>query len=477
MSKVWLVACILVLAGPHQQAHASQWFIPPVDGAIARRFEPPGTEWGPGHRGIDYAVSSGTAVRAIGDGTVSFAGDVAGTLAVTISHGEGLESTYSDLSAIDVAEGDVVDQGFWIGRSGSAHGADGLHLGVKLAGAYVDPEGYIGPQDLSSAIRLAPLVWEPPLSLPETFRVPFLSAEEQPHCEPIASEEAGEQNKNIAVLVAGIGSKTMGGVSAALYEAGGDLLGYPASRTYPFSYRGHQDPSLHRPYAREDTFGDITQAAEKLRDLLEAIAGRHPGDHVDLIAHSQGGIVARAYLELAAGTWDPRLPLVDHLVTFSSPHKGAPLAGARKDLDRTLAGHAALRAASWWSRHSGPVPDPYSSAVGQLAPGSDLLERLDREAVAFGTRVLTLAIPNDLVVPADRAGWTPYPSDVVAPGGLNGHDAIVTAEPAIASARRFLRDGPAVCRDGWDVWGPRAGHLITMTERATPWLYRALMSR
>lgn len=465
--------CILVAAALSwtSAAIASGWLIPPVDAPIAGRFEAPSTRWGPGHRGIDYAVESGTLVRAVASGRVTFAGEVAGVRAVTIAHAGGMESTYSDLSEVLVVTGQLVEQGFWIGRASRAHPTGlGLHLGVKLNGAYVDPETFIGPIDTAGAIRLAPLVWEPPHTLPAVLRQPLLSAAAVERCRPASHVVDVRPNDNIAVLVAGIGSRTNGGMSAALYESGGRLLGYANEDTYLFSYRGSEGRSLHQPYVPKDTFGDIRLAAGRLRDMLERVARKHPGRSVDLIAHSQGGIVARSYLELSASAWDPDLPRIEHLVTFSSPHQGAPLAAATPTLRSGPVGRALLGATSWWSRRGGPIPDPYAPSVAQLAPGSGLMDRLDREAVLFGTRVLSLAIPNDVVVPADHARWFAYPSVVVPPEGLNGHEAVVTSTAAKAAAIRFLRDGPAPCRSSWDLWGPRIGAGVSAAERIVPWL-------
>lgn len=463
---VSLIALTVFICAP---ARATVWLIPPVDAPISARFDAPAETWGPGHRGIDYAVEEGTAVRSAADGTVVFAGNVAGTFAVTIAHSQGMETTYSALSEVSVAAGDVIEQGYWIGRAGRAHAdAGGLHFGVKVEGHYADPEAFLGPLDTSLAIRLAPLVWEPPGWLPALFREPFLSARSPATCEPAPAQAGGPPNDNIAVLVAGIGSRTAGGISAALYESGGSSLGYSDEDTYEFSYRGSSGPRLHEPYDRGDTFGDIASAAARLRTLLVRIARRHPGRAIDLVAHSQGGIVARSFLQLSGHAWDRDLPPVEHLVTFSSPHGGAPLSEAVPALEASAAGSALLKAASWWSRHSGPLPDPYATSVGQLAPGSGLLTRLDREAVLYGTRVLSLGIPNDVVVPADRARWDRYASHVVGPAGLNGHEAVVTSEAAHAVARRFLRDGPATCRTGWDLWGPRLGRAFGSLERAVP---------
>ena len=474
MTRHLALALTVVLLVP-EPAAGTAWLIPPVDGPIAARFEQPDGRWGPGHRGIDLAVPAGTSVRAAGAGTVTFAGTVAGTKAVTIDHGGGLETTYTDLGSVLVEAGQAVTEGHWIGTTAVTHratGTAGLHFGVIVDGTYADPELFLGPLDISDAIYLAPHVWAPPDNLPAAFRHPFLSASA---IEPCADRQAiahvpPPPNDNIAVLIAGIGSKTRGGVSAAIHERGSDLLGYPARATYRFSYRSSADDDLHVDYDRTDTFGDLRTAAGRLSKMLERVARRHPNRAVDLIAHSQGGIVARTYLQLAARSWDRRLPRIEHLVTFATPHEGAPLGAAGEALEGSATGRAALELVSRWSRHSGPIPDPHSVAVEQLAPGSGLLDRLQHEAVLYGTRVLSLAIPNDVVVPANAATWDNYPSRVVGPAGLNGHDAIVSSAEARGVAHAFLRDARPTCRGGWDLWGPRIGAGIGLLERGAAWL-------
>lgn len=468
------VVIALLLSGSPHPAEATEWLIPPVDGPIVAYFDAPDSRYGPGHRGLDYAVPSGTAVRAAGDGAVTFAGPVAATRAVTIDHGAGVETTYTDLGDVIVTQGQTVSQGAWIGHAGTTHqdGVPGLHFGVMMNGDYVDPETVLGALDISAAIHLAPHVWMPSDSLPAALRTPLLSATAVEPCasaRPITGAPV-PPNDNIAVLIAGIGSKTAGGMSAELYGAGPELLGYPATKTYRFSYRSSNEPDLHVDYERSDTFGDLRSAGTRLRAMLRAVARRHPGRAVDLVAHSQGGIVARSYLQLAARSWDPGLPNVEHLVTFATPHGGAPLAAAPPVVARTATGKAALGLLSWWSKSGGPIPDPNAPSTAQLAPGSDLLDALGREDVLYGTRVLSLGIPNDLVVPADRARWSGHTSAVVAPDGWNGHDAIVTSGDARGIAHAFLRDARGPCRGAWDLWGPRVGGTISMAERAIPWL-------
>lgn len=125
-------------------AAAQAPFIAPSSGPIVREYQPPLGPYGPGHRGVDYAVPSGTPFWASGDGTVTFAGPVADDgLFITVDHGMEIATTYSFLSQIDVTAGQKIKQGDIIGLTGDGHPGEGvpaLHFGAKVAGMYVDPE-------------------------------------------------------------------------------------------------------------------------------------------------------------------------------------------------------------------------------------------------------------------------------------------------------------------------------------------------
>ena len=458
--------------------------IPPVDAAVSRSFVAPEGPYGAGHRGVDYAVPSGTRVRAAASGRIAFAGSVAGDLAITIDHGSGVATTYSQLSSLLVAEGQAVSEGAWIGLSGRSHAEDGLHLGAKIDGGYVDPMSLMGPVDVSGAIHLAPLVWSPErLGGLERLLVPTASAGTAARvCEDRTALQRASvaPNDNVAVAVAGIASKTEDGIDAEIYEHGPQLLGYDEARSYRFSYRGSNGPGLHEPYRRTDTYSDLRLAAARLRSLMMAVHRRHPEAEVDLIAHSQGGVVARLYLARAAAAWDARLPKVDHFVTFSSPHRGVRAAAEVAELERTtFTGSGALDAASSLSNAGLPLPDPRSAAVRQLAPDSGVMEGLAAEDVSFGTRVLTLAIPNDPVVPADRAS-IPEEMGRVVPwqgGPASGHSAIVRSSYARALAHAFLRDDSPSCATGWDAVGPVAGAAWSALQSGLAEGYGALEER
>ncbi|WP_310648377.1 M23 family metallopeptidase [Clavibacter michiganensis] len=128
--------------GSSSDAATPRW-IWPVDPphTVTRPFQAPTTPYGPGHRGIDIAVSPGGEVRAPAAGTVSFAGVVVDRPVVSIRHADGYVSSVEPVVPL-VAAGDAVVAGQVIGTLAASprHEPDGgLHLGARLHGDYVDP--------------------------------------------------------------------------------------------------------------------------------------------------------------------------------------------------------------------------------------------------------------------------------------------------------------------------------------------------
>ena len=132
----------------------------PVDGPVLRPFEPPEGPFGAGHRGIDIGAPAGTFVTAPADGMVAFAGEVARALFVSVDHADGVRTTYSWLSSVEVRTGDTVIRGQVLARAGLGHpGVDPahLHFGARYAGAYLDPMLLLERGGVDGLIRLAPL--------------------------------------------------------------------------------------------------------------------------------------------------------------------------------------------------------------------------------------------------------------------------------------------------------------------------------
>lgn len=101
------------------------------------------------HPGLDLRAATGTPVRAAGPGTVVLADDLyySGNL-VIVDHGGGLFTLYAHLSGIDVVDGDVVEAGAVVGRSGATGRVTGphLHWGAKIGDEPFDPRALLAPE-------------------------------------------------------------------------------------------------------------------------------------------------------------------------------------------------------------------------------------------------------------------------------------------------------------------------------------------
>lgn len=103
----------------------------PVDaGVVTTRF---GTENIPGTKlvqksdGIEIALPSGSAIKSVADGIVTYAGDIGGDQVVFVKHGKYFTS-YSHLSNITVSVGQEVKAGSVLGRSGNGLDGEGSLL-------------------------------------------------------------------------------------------------------------------------------------------------------------------------------------------------------------------------------------------------------------------------------------------------------------------------------------------------------------
>ncbi len=108
------------------------------------------------HRGVDYGAPTGTPVRAVGEGTVDFAGWQNGYgNVIKIRHSNNRTTLYAHLSRIDVRRGQRVDQGSRIGAVGATGWATGphLHFEFHVNGEHRNP--MIMAQS-SEAVALAP---------------------------------------------------------------------------------------------------------------------------------------------------------------------------------------------------------------------------------------------------------------------------------------------------------------------------------
>ena len=116
----------------------------PVSGVLTSRY---GYRWGRTHTGIDIGASTGTSVKAAASGKVIFSG-WKGSLGklVVISHGNGVQTYYGHCSSLLVSAGQSVSAGQVISKVGSTGRSTGphLHFEIRVNGAAINPQGYIG---------------------------------------------------------------------------------------------------------------------------------------------------------------------------------------------------------------------------------------------------------------------------------------------------------------------------------------------
>lgn len=147
------LACLLVLSSLAAPASAEaprwQWPLAPPHRVLAP-FEAPSHRYGPGHRGVDLEAPAGHAeVRAVEAGTVRFSGMVAGRGVVSVTHSDGLISTYEPVRG-SLEEGAAVEAGTVLGTveggADLAHCPEGtcLHLGARHGEDYLDPMLLLG---------------------------------------------------------------------------------------------------------------------------------------------------------------------------------------------------------------------------------------------------------------------------------------------------------------------------------------------
>ncbi len=98
------------------------------------------------HKGVDWAVPTGTPVKASCGGTVTKAGWGSGYgYVVYIDHEDGKQTRYGHLSRVLVSVGQKVRQGDRIALSGNTGVSTGphLHFEMRINGTPVDPEKYV----------------------------------------------------------------------------------------------------------------------------------------------------------------------------------------------------------------------------------------------------------------------------------------------------------------------------------------------
>ncbi|WP_309050952.1 M23 family metallopeptidase [Streptomyces sp.] len=134
---------------PPRSGQGRGWSAPVAPYVLTASYGQPGA-WSKGyHTGQDFAVPSGTPVRAVGPGRVVTAGyGGAYGYQVVIRHPDGHWTQYAHLSRVDVSPGQYVAAGQRVARSGATGRVTGPHLHFEVRtgprfGSDVNPLAYL----------------------------------------------------------------------------------------------------------------------------------------------------------------------------------------------------------------------------------------------------------------------------------------------------------------------------------------------
>lgn len=476
------VAAVDPMAGASDAHSDHPAWSPPVDGDVVRPFHAAANRYGAGgHAGVDYRAPAGTPVRAAGQGVVSFTGQVAGAVFVVVAHGHDLRTTYAPMASVSVRRGDRVERGTPLGTASGrglhAQVPETLHFGLRRDDTPVDPLRLFEPVDLTEIVHLVPaeefsphllasvqsernrltrwvrgavgwvgdrlidrtLLGSPTAqALTGVIRVGQGVHDwvTQGECTaPSAARARRFDTGRRVVAVAGLNSHWDPGRNAPFELPLGDL-GYEPDEVTVFSYAPDGGG-----YGHADTHVGPEVAAARLAARLAQHARDHPGASVDLVGHSQGGVVVEAFLKLHYAGQDDIYPPIGSVVTLAAPHRGALLAGTARRVDSLLPGPALDAVAGLSER----VPDPDSGSAVDLDPSGDLIRRLTELPLPEGVRMTTIAGVDDLIVPASRVRVEGADPVVVNPGGWHDHSGILTDPDAVAAVGLALAGAPPPC--------------------------------
>ena len=120
--------------------------VTPVSGTITSRFGVVSSIRSGAHTGTDIAAPTGTPIKAVAAGTVTFAEKSGpyGNL-IKITHENGVETWYGHCSKLYATVGQKVDAGDIIAAVGSTGNSTGphLHLEIRIDGTAINPQNYL----------------------------------------------------------------------------------------------------------------------------------------------------------------------------------------------------------------------------------------------------------------------------------------------------------------------------------------------
>lgn len=118
----------------------------PVTGRITSRYGERSSLRRSTHTGLDIACNTGTDIKVVSNGTVTFSGKKGsyGNL-IIVDHGNGVETWYGHCSKLYAKVGDTITAGDVVAAVGSTGNSTGphLHFEIRINGECVNPQSYV----------------------------------------------------------------------------------------------------------------------------------------------------------------------------------------------------------------------------------------------------------------------------------------------------------------------------------------------
>jgi hypothetical protein len=342
------------------------------------------------------------------------------------------------------------DVGSWVGdRSGEAldTGLDVLHRVTGVAGDVLDELRAplretlatlrAVPADFAAQVARTPIGMLA-LDIVEIGRrfVDTVTAECSDDAPP-ADGTGGSGHR--VMVVAGINSSGLAGDRGPTVGLDVGALGYHRGEGEVRYYSYASDGG---PYDASDSRKKLETSAMQLGEQLRVMQREQPGREVDLIAHSQGGVVVDYFIDNLYQAGDPTFPPIGTVVTLSSPHQGAPLATAGSQIRGSTVGKDALDAVS--DRFSS-LPPTGSPSVAELSEHSKLIAAVQRRGVPEHFDFTSIGAAEDVVVPATNISLDGADETTVAVNSFGEHSAIVQDPNALRAVRAALEGRPPPC--------------------------------
>lgn len=460
----------------------------PVNGKIVKSFSA-SSKYGKGIRSVKIAVES-SEVKAGVEGKVINIGKVNKNKYVTILSGN-YKLSYSPLKEIFVKKGDQVNKNSLIGTVDKTQlfsfslrqkilGEKALRekvlrektldenevIGVdnekeepqKYSWEYINPENFFANNESQNSLdsnnkssssyyyvgkikrnfslnffkKL--LIWQIMKLKPDSFEVLFRLVAIYDNLSNCSTNVVNKTSKNILVLVSGI--NTFASNNHKPVEFDFKKLGYSKSDKYYFSYGKN---AFNEEFKISDTYGSTKDFAKNLFsqfNAIEKIQKLNNDVKIDIVAHSQGGVVVKEFLKnyYYGSSLEGK---IEHVVNFSSPQEGTPF--------------ASLRFKSSIKNVLDDVPVGFldSEALSEM---TEFNSYMSSQKMPSEIKYLSIGSNFDFIVPATNVSVdSDFSKEIsVNSGILNAHSEIKNDKFALKSANAFLTDQKMPCLSAID---------------------------